>query len=327
MRALAVGFAAALLLCSYARPHASNAQGMMEMGGAYAGSATQAGALHGSAGGMAGALNKLYGSPAGMFGGGGGSAGHQGGQMMQYDLRDPTTPSRATNESTRYMNLAVKAEQKGNTAEALKWYSQASAVREQVWPSKDPFCQRIYAKMASIYQKQHNIEAVEECYRRMLSIQAHQVSPGDYSLAPYMEKLANVQYQQKRFNDASGYYTQVVALKEQKFGEEDPTIIPSRLAASRALLKTDSYKDAEPYLKKNMELLDASKDAGSPQLLGTLECYASLLHKTKHESEAEQVEARLQELKAQNEKPAETAGAPTAEEKEPKAATPDASSK
>lgn len=225
------------------------AQGISEMGGAYAGSAKLMPTKD-----DADALSRIF---------------KQGSQ------ESPTASTSAPNgsaedesallkESIKQANkdclLAQEKEKAGKLLEAQKLYAKALAIRRRYWGSQDLSQVTILYKIAELHQKLGNPAGAEICLKQALTIQAKHVGPGAFEVVPILEQLAKVSIAQKKFEEAESYNERILALQERKNGPDSEKTFAARLNLIDAALGLKDYKEAKVNLDKTQETYNRLKE-------------------------------------------------------------------
>jgi tetratricopeptide (TPR) repeat protein len=283
----------------------SFAQGMAEMGAAHGMSATLGAGLHSQSGSTGAGMNKVYGSLNrslnGMAGGSGDSSAAEssGGGVALDALGAPIDPrltvKNAGKESNHLYDLAVQKEKAGKNVEAEQLYRRSLAVRERIWGTKDPAVFKIMYKIAGLLRKRGDLPATEACYRAILTAQVKHFGAGEYELVPTLEKLGQVCFDQKKYDDSYNFFQQVYTQRSRKLGLDNPETVTAALELARAFTESGNLSDAADLLSKTVNA--KLNDTGSPQMVKLLEAYMGVLKKQNKQEEYSRIESKLQTMK------------------------------
>jgi tetratricopeptide (TPR) repeat protein len=284
------------------------AQGMAEMGAAHGMSATLGAGLHSQAGSTGSGMNKVYGSLNrslnGLSGGSGGgssaesSAGSGGGvafDALGAPIDPRLTVQNAGKESNHLYDLAVQKEKAGKNLEAEQLYRRSLAVRERIWGTKDPAVFKIMNKIAQLLRKRGDLPATENCYRAILTAEVKHFGAGEYDLVPTLEKLGQVCFDEKKYDDSYNFFQQVYTQRSRKLGLDSPETVTSALELARAYTASGNLSDAADVLSKTVNA--KSNDTGSPQMVKLLEAYMGVLDKQNKQEEYTRIKTKLDAMK------------------------------
>lgn len=322
MRILKFGRSASLLAAAgLLLPLSAMAQGIGEMGGAYANSAGLAGGLHAGAAQQSGAVNSLFGGAAGGLnaitgGGGSSSASSAPTSIAQYSGGDPrATVNQVGKESNRLFNLAQQKQKAGLLDEAVKYYKLSLAYRAGIWGDRDPAVVRINYILGQISLKRKNYADAEDRFRKGLSYGLAVYGVGAYELVPNMKDLADALYGEKKYTEAANYYKQVYTLKQRKLGENNSDALAAGLLLANSYANSDNMSDARDTLKEVLSFKESAKEPNDKQMLAILEAYSDVLKKFNQTSESDSLATRAAALKEQLEAAAPAAGTDAAQSK------------
>ncbi len=240
-----------LILLSLLFRQSAHAQGISEMGGAYAGSAKLI-PTKDSADSL-GRIFKQGEQPAPSATGSSSSS--------TTTLQDVSNACKAAiKEANKDCLLAQEQEKAGKLLEAQKLYAKALAIRQRYWGSRDLAQATILYKIAELHQRLGNPANAEICLKEALKIQARHTGPGAFEVVPILEQLGKLSMSQKKFEEAETYYERILALQERKNGPDSANSFGARLNLVDAAISLKDYKEAKIYLDKCQETYSHLKD-------------------------------------------------------------------
>ena len=305
------------LLAGIVRPATVFAQGIGEMGGAYAASSGQTPALmnsgvHGAVGStMSGAIKNINAATSGESSKG--SSGSSSGvsnttsgkgakSSAPKDGDEPLTAAqtakRAGDQSNKLYTEAQAKLKAGDLENADKLFRNSLYYRESIWGAKDPAVPKIYEILGDIAHKRAAPAEAEKCYHKALTSLIKVYGPGDYVMVPLLNKLGTLYLETFKFADAVNVYKQSYDLNTRKNGDSDTTIA-SVINYSKALLGDEDYREASSLLRDYSTRLDKGPDSNLAQLSSILELYQTALQKTNQTDMLQKVQTRSQQVKDQ----------------------------
>jgi hypothetical protein len=108
-----------------------------------------------------------------------------------------------------------------------------------------------------------------------------------------LERISSVLLQQKKTNEASGYYKTIVKLQQAKLGETHPATIGAKQKLADIFVADGDMQNAASYLE---QAVTASSKVTPPlpqkQQLNLLNCYSTVLRELGRNDEADAIDTR-----------------------------------
>jgi tetratricopeptide (TPR) repeat protein len=157
--------------------------------------------------------------------------------------------------SGAYARLAESYYDQGNYAEALGLYEKILAVREQELGESDPELISDLANVVRVLCVQNRFDSAESYVRRIIGI-LEMTQPDDVQkLADALNTLAQIYFQQDKFDQCLPVLDRSVKLKQQVLGEDHVDMADCYRDYSRLLRKLNRKEEAEQYYSKAKTIL------------------------------------------------------------------------
>lgn len=157
--------------------------------------------------------------------------------------------------SGAYARLAESYYDQGNYAEALGLYEKILAVREQELGESDPELISDLANVVRVLCVQNRFDSAESYVRRIIGI-LEMTQPDDVQkLADALNTLAQIYFQQDKFDQCLPVLDRSVKLKQQVLGEDHVDMADCYRDYSRLLRKLNRKEEAEQYYSKAKTVL------------------------------------------------------------------------
>jgi tetratricopeptide (TPR) repeat protein len=235
------------------------------------------------------------------------AAAPQRASVTSYSSRpriDADTAMSYGKQSNDHYLHAQKMMREGKNCEAIRSYSHALVIRQNIWGDSDPACAELLRQQAELYRKKGEWHNCEINYRRILAIKVKRYGVGAQELEAPLSKLAELCDMQCNNTDALSYYQQLLAIRRKYEAPDSPGTKSVRLKLASTLAVTYDFPAAESLLKEAMDLESNSPKPDNVYLCKVLDTYGGLLREQYRTDEATKMESRQRSIQEamQNEK-------------------------
>jgi hypothetical protein len=193
---------------------------------------------------------------------------------------------------------AQKMLREGKHCEAIRSYSNALMIRQNIWGDSDPACAELLRQQAELYRKKGEWHNCEVNYRRILAIKVKRYGVGAQELDAPLSKLAELCDMQCNNTDALSYYQQLLAIRRKFEAPDSPGTKSVRLKLASTLAVTYDFPAAETLLQEAMDIETNSAKPDNVYLCKLLDTYGGLLREQYRTDEAAKVETRQKSIQA-----------------------------
>ena len=149
--------------------------------------------------------------------------------------------------------------------------------------------------LADIYMLQAKMTEAETLLQQELATLQSQLGPADFRAMTISEHLVSVYMEQAKMTEAEALLRQIITLHQQSQGKdvvESVAIARNLLPLAEIQVAKGTDEEAEALYGRAMTIVDKQEAPERALLLKILMSYASFLHMTEREKEAEQLMAR-----------------------------------
>lgn len=191
-------------------------------------------------------------------------------------------PKNSTDEYERTDVSAAIFDQAAGIYAANQKYSDAEALYEKV----------IALREAAAVEKKPSTE--EDLFRFL----GQALTNAKAKVADANDKLADLYFRERKFEDATQLYVKSHAIREAALGPEKPLTAKNLSDLASCYAVQGNYGAAEPLFKQAVEIFEHANWADRPEIATALENYSLLLKKTGREAEAGPMMERAQAIRA-----------------------------
>ena len=193
-------------------------------------------------------------------------------------------PKNASDEVQQSEVSASLLDKAGDIFSANQKYGEAEALYKEAIAAREKYT----AEMGKAKPR------AEDFYRFMAQ------SLVQTKIADENDKLANLYLIQRKFPEAEASYTKSEAIREKKYGPDDPRVADSLNNLATCYAQQGQYERAEPLYTRAIAIFDRSGDTEHPQRITTLKNYALLLKKVGRDAESAEILQRANAMRAKS---------------------------
>jgi tetratricopeptide (TPR) repeat protein len=210
----------------------------------------------------------------------------------------PEVPAGSAAATENALGLVYRV--KGQRTEAEAMYKRAIRGLERAGGPLSTDLSGVLSNLAILYMEQRRYQEAEPHLRRALSILEGAAPTGDYVLALPTFLLGDLARLTQRYDEADRLLTRALQIRERTRGRENLEVATTlhRLA----LLRGAQGRQAEafPLFERALVMQEKTRGVRDSVLRVTLEDYATALRAAGREREAQDVQAKLDKLRAEN---------------------------
>src|SRR5947209_911601 len=182
--------------------------------------------------------------------------------------------------------------------QAKEMNMRALRIRESTSGADHPHVAIIANNLVGIYHVEGRYREAEPLIAR--SIRIHEQSLGwDHPYMAYsLSNLAENFFLQGDYVQAESYYKKALAIREQNLGFNHPRTASTYYDLAWLYSALGRYDEAASFYGKALTIRERAFGFDHPTVASTLEQYATVLRKLKRESEADELEVRIQAIRA-----------------------------
>jgi tetratricopeptide (TPR) repeat protein/DNA-binding XRE family transcriptional regulator len=197
------------------------------------------------------------------------------------------------------LNMLAKIYQGQNELDqAEEMNMRALRIRESTSGLDHPHVATIVNCLVEIYHAEGRYYEAESLIARSLRIHEQSLGSEHPYMAYSLSNLAENFFLREDYVQAEFYYKKALTIREQNLGFNHPHTASSYYKLARLYAVLERYGDAELFYRKVLSIRELAFGSDHPALVSTLEQYATFLMKQKRASEAYELEARIQAIKA-----------------------------
>jgi tetratricopeptide (TPR) repeat protein len=182
--------------------------------------------------------------------------------------------------------------------QAKEMNMRALRIREITSGVDHPQVATIANNLAEIYHTEGNYQEAEPLIARSLRIHEQSLGSTHPYIAYSLSNQAENFFLRRDYTQAEAYYKKALAVREQNLGFNHPHTASTYYKLAKVYTALMRNIEAESYYLKALSILEYSFVPNTSFIATTLEQYAILLRKMKRENEADELEARVKEIRA-----------------------------
>ena len=204
--------------------------------------------------------------------------------------------------ATTLNNLANLYYDQGHYTEAEPLHQRALKIYEKTLNPDHPILATTLNNLALLYTEQNRYTDAEPLYQQALAICERTLGPEHPNLVITLKNYAILLHKTERDIEATALETRAHTIQVNilKKSQQILAIMLNDLAL--LYVKQNHYAKAEPLYQQALEIYEKALGPDHLGLVTTLENYATLLYKTKRDTEATTLETRAQAIRAQHAK-------------------------
>ncbi len=196
------------------------------------------------------------------------------------------------------LNILAKIYQGQNKLDQAKEMNlRALWIRELTSGEDHPHVAIILNNLVEIYHAEGRYHEAEPLIARSLRIHEQSLGPEHPYMAYSLSNLAENFFLRGDYAQAESYYKKALAIREQNLGFNHPRTASTYHNLARLYSVLERYEEAESFYRNAVSILKQAFGPYHPAVADMLEQYAILLRKLKRESEACELEVRIQAIR------------------------------
>ena len=195
-------------------------------------------------------------------------------------IRKKVLGERDHETATSLSDLALLAWRRGDLAAAESLYRQCLAIYRETRGDDHPDVATVLGILGSIAAERHDYAAAESMLQQSLAITRRSFGEKHPEVAAKLNKLSTVLREQGKYEEAESVSRDALQMTVSALGEEHPLVALFGLNLARAQLLRKEAANAEPLLRKALEIRQRAYPAGNwrigeaESVLG--ECFTAL---------------------------------------------------
>lgn len=194
--------------------------------------------------------------------------------------------------------LAKAYQGQGKLNEAEAFNRKALRIQEHTLDANHPRIALISNNLVEIYHAQERYLEAGALITRSISIHEQTLGSDHPYFAYSLSNRAENFFLRKEYTQAEAIFKQVLAIRERNLTSCHPRIATTCHYLATLYSSQGDYDKAEPFLERALSIREQVLGPEHPTVAISLEAYAILLHATGREEHAQEVEARVQKIKA-----------------------------
>ncbi|MBI3812383.1 MAG: tetratricopeptide repeat protein [Nitrospirae bacterium] len=208
-----------------------------------------------------------------------------------------TTVATAPEVGYPYRALGVQYAQKGDLAQAEKYYRQAIEVDDKALHPDPLEVAYNLNNLAVLYNSQGRYAEAEAISLRSLAIWEEMLGSDHPNVAMDLYNLGVIYREQKHYDKAVAFFQRALAIDEKEMGRGHTSVAETLDNLALIYGALGRYTEAEPLYQRALEIWEQSLGPTHLNVATDLEHYAALLRKMKRSAEAEKMEARAADIR------------------------------
>jgi serine/threonine protein kinase/tetratricopeptide (TPR) repeat protein len=185
-----------------------------------------------------------------------------------------------------------------NPKAARPLFERALAIREKALGPEHPRVATSLGNLASLLIELGDIQAARPLYERALVINEKAMGPDHPSVATVLSGLGDLLRQSGAYEKARPMLERALAINEKSLGGDHPATAETLQGFAELLSDTGAYEQALSHFERALRIREEKLGPDHPYVADTLELNAGLLRKIGRKEEAEELEARVKEIRA-----------------------------
>jgi tetratricopeptide (TPR) repeat protein/transcriptional regulator with XRE-family HTH domain len=175
----------------------------------------------------------------------------------------------------------------------------ALRIHESIPGADHPRVAIILNSLVELYHAEGLYREAEPLIARSLKIHEQALGPEHPYMAYSLNNLADNFFLQGEYAQAEFYYNQALAIRKQKLGLYHPHTVSIYLKLARLYTILEKWEQSESFYQKVLAIYENIPAIRHIAVAATLEEYALLLRKLKRDTEANELEARVQAIRSE----------------------------
>jgi tetratricopeptide (TPR) repeat protein len=193
-----------------------------------------------------------------------------------------------------YNNMAAASNARRDFARGEEQGRRALAISKELLPAQAALRATILNTVAQSCRFQAKYVEAEDYYRNAIEMWQQALGPSHPDVARGIMNMASFYHERSREAGAEGLYRRAAAIFAHSLGEDHLDTLIARNELGDVLRAEHRYVESESLSRATLEPLKRLLLPGDPRLGRAVFRYASLLHDTKRQQEAEVVLQTLQ---------------------------------
>jgi tetratricopeptide (TPR) repeat protein len=215
-------------------------------------------------------------------------------QDAEASIRDMDGRTRGTSAAVLYNNMAAASNARRDFARGEELGRRALAISKELLPAQAALRATILNTVAQSCRFQAKYVEAEDYYRNAIEMWQQALGPSHPDVARGIMNMASFYHERSREAGAEGLYRRAAAIFAHSLGEDHLDTLIARNELGDVLRAEHRYVESESLSRATLEPLKRLLLPGDPRLGRAVFRYASLLHDTKRQQEAEVVLQTLQ---------------------------------
>ncbi|MDQ2902131.1 MAG: tetratricopeptide repeat protein [Chloroflexota bacterium] len=182
--------------------------------------------------------------------------------------------------------------------QAKEMNMRALRIREDTSGADHPHVATIINSLVEIYHAEGRYWEAEPLIARALKIHEQSLGWEHPFMAYSLSNQADNLFLRGDYLQAESYYKRVLAIREQNLGCNHPHTASTYYHLASLCTAVGRFEEAESFYRKALSIREHAFGLDHPTIASTLEQYATLLRKLKKECEVDELEARIQKIRA-----------------------------
>lgn len=198
--------------------------------------------------------------------------------------------SQQINQSNAFNEQAVTLFDLGKYADAIPYYQQALAIREQVLGPDHPLVAESLNNLGAGLSALGDFPKAESAYRRALEIRESAFGEVNLLVAETLNNLGALHYDKGDYAAAQPYYRRSLEIRERLLGSNDLKIAGSLNNLANALQQQGELEQAEALHRRSLTIRQEILEDTDPQIALSKSNLANLLQNKGELDEAEELQ-------------------------------------
>jgi tetratricopeptide (TPR) repeat protein len=209
-------------------------------------------------------------------------------------VRDMDGRARGTSAAVLYNNMAAASNARRDFARGEELARRALAIAKELLPAREALIATILNSVAQSCRFQSKYVEAEENYRKAIEMWQQALGPSHPDVARGIMNMASFYHERSRDTAAEELYRRAAAIFAQSLGDYHLDTLVARNELGDVLRSEHRYVESERLSRTTLEPLKSLLAVGDARLGRALFHYASLLHETNRQKEADTVLQTLQ---------------------------------
>lgn len=213
-------------------------------------------------------------------------------------IREKALGSEHPDLATGLNNLAALYDSQGRYAEAERLYLKSLEIRKKALDHNHPDLAQSFNNLAVLYEAQGRYAEAEPLYQQSLAIYEKLFGSEHPDVATILSNLAKLFRRNGKYAEAEKLYGRSLAIRQKVLGHEHPDLAFSFNNLAVLYGVQGKYTEAETLFRRSLVIVEQALGSSHPHAATILESLAGILHATKRDDEATELEARAAAIRA-----------------------------